>query len=73
MFATQDNISSVTQPNTHEGMTMKFAINAYTGNWLLVETVALFGNEHDARAALADGMFARNRPGLTLVVEQMRW
>lgn len=52
---------------------MRYAINAYSGNWVLVETIALFRTEADARSALADGMFARHRPGLTLVVEKVRF
>lgn len=51
---------------------MRFAINAYSGSWVLVETIALFRTREDAIAAEGWSYWAQHRPGLTLVIEEVR-
>jgi len=51
---------------------MKYAVNAYTGNWVLVETIAVFKTRDGAERMLLDcPWFAQSRPGLTLVIEEV--
>ena len=49
-----------------------FAINAYTGNWVLVETVALCKTREQAETLLANANYlVEHRRGLTIVIEKV--
>lgn len=50
-----------------------FAINAYSGAWVLVETIALCKTREQAMSLLMNASYlAEHRPGLTIVIEHVR-
>lgn len=50
-----------------------YAINAYSGSWVLVETIALCKTREQAETLLMNGSYmVDNRAGMTLVIEQVK-
>lgn len=51
-----------------------YAINAYSGNWVLVETIAICKTREQAETLLMNAShLVEHRPGLTIVIESVNW
>lgn len=50
-----------------------FAVNSYGGSWTLLETITIKETREDAGEAIMDNPhWSMNRPGCTLVIEEVK-